>query len=93
MAVPPVSSLPDAFDALLKESQAMSGGLGALAFGVLQLMKKGGMPENELAEVRRVMNQYFQVPTDETCNLVLRVVERRLVDDRISLADGIHRWY
>ncbi len=93
MAVPQIPQLPDPFEVMLKASREMDGGLGAVAWAVLELLRRGGMSDAELVALRVQMNTCFTVPSDETCNLVLRVIERRLVDDRINLADSVHRWY
>jgi hypothetical protein len=74
---------------LLTESQGSKNGLGAVAWATLEIFKRGGMPENDIKEIQGQMMEYFGNPSNTECNTVLRVVEKRLNDDKES--EGI--WY
>ena len=75
---------------LKSESEELTSGLGAVAWAALEMFKRGGMPAEELKQIHEKMNQYFAKPDNEVCNAVLRVVERRLEEDKNSKT---HDWY
>jgi len=74
---------------LFVESQSEKSGLGAVSWATLEMLRRGGMPEDEVKQLHEKMKQYFAVPTNEECNTILRVVEARLKEDGES--QGI--WY
>ncbi len=67
---------------LKQESQSLKSGLGVIAWAVLEMFKRGGMPANEIAKIQEQMNTYFAKPSNDECNAVLKVVESRLADDK-----------
>lgn len=74
---------------LLEKSKELKSGLGAVAWATLEMLKRGGLPEQRLKEIQEDMNKHFAIPTSEECNTILRVLEKRLAEDRES--DGV--WY
>jgi hypothetical protein len=67
---------------LLEKSREVKSGLGSVAWATLEMLKRGGMPTNEIEKLNEDMNNYFAKPSDDVCNTVLRVVEKRLVEDK-----------
>ena len=77
------------FKTLKEESNELKSGLGAVAWATLEMFRQGGMSEDETKLIHDKMNQYFANPTNETCNVILQVVEERLQEDK--KAENI--WY
>jgi hypothetical protein len=75
---------------LFERSQEFQGGLGAVAWAVLEMLRRGGMPEESLMSWYEEMTRRFARPSDEDCNAILGVVERRLAADRNPTSG---RWY
>lgn len=74
---------------LLEESRILKSGLGAVGWAVLEMMRRGGMPEDKLEQLQIDMNTYFAAPSNQEANTILRVLERRLEEDKVR--DGT--WY
>lgn len=77
-------------DSLLTKSQSMEGGMGAIAFAVLEMFRRGGMEEAEVKALHEKMKVYFMKPSNAECNAVLKMVEIRLQSDK---AAGQNTWY
>lgn len=75
---------------LKKSSMQLESGMGAVAWAVLEMFRRGGMPEIEITALHEKMNRYFMEPTNAECNAILKVVEERLREDKVSSGD---RWY
>ena len=75
---------------LWAKSNELEGGMGAVAFAVLEMFRRGGMEENEVIALHEKMKTYFMVPSNEECNAILGVVEERLKQDK-RLENG--KWY
>ncbi len=69
---------------LLSASQALESGMGAVAWATLEMFKRGGMTESDLAALQSSMNEYFAKPSNEECNTILSVLETRLREDKKS---------
>ena len=76
-------------DMLLTKSQSMEGGMGAIAFAVLEMFRRGGMSEGEVKELHEKMKVYFMKPSNDECNAILKMVEIRLQSDK----DHGQSWY
>ena len=74
---------------LLENSRQLESGLGAIAWATLEMLRRGGMPNEKLQKLENDMNAYFAKPSNVECNTILRVVEKRLMEDKEE--DGI--WY
>ena len=74
---------------LLEESASIKSGMGSVAWAVLEMFRRGGMPEAEVKAVHAQMDKYFPNPSNEECNTILRVVEERMEQDREEKG----RWY
>ena len=91
MSTPPAT---DDFETMLRASETLGGGLGAGAWAVLELLKRGGVSQVELSALQATMGKAFTVPSDTQCNLVLRVLAQRLETDKIRpQGAGPARWY
>jgi hypothetical protein len=66
----------------LDRSRQLSGGMGAIAFGVLEMFRLGGMDEDSIRSFHEKMQHYFMIPTNEECNAICKMVETRLAEDR-----------
>ena len=75
-------------DTVLKESTAMHGAIGALAYTVLKGLQAGGADEKVLASVRVLMQQHFQQLSDHDCNVLCDVIYTRLQEEAKK-----DRWY
>jgi hypothetical protein len=75
---------------LKKESMTMQGGMGAVAWAVLEMFKRGGMHAEEVKQIQQKMTHYFAIPSDEVCNAILSVVEERLAEEKEPNTDI---WY
>lgn len=92
--MPALSPLTEDFDSMLRASEKLGGGLGAVAWAVLEMMRRGGASQMELSTLQATMAKTFTLPTDGQCNMVLRVLAERLERDRIRpLGPGPARWY
>jgi hypothetical protein len=69
-------------DELLAKSRELKGGLGAIAWATLEMLRRGGLDETEVEEVYRRIKKAFALPTNATCNAICEVVERRLHEER-----------
>lgn len=76
-------------DRLLMESKELQGALGATAWATLEMFKQAGMPESERESLYAKMTEYFAKPSDQVCNAVLSVLEKRLCEEKND--DGT--WY
>jgi hypothetical protein len=72
-----------------KDSLAMQGGLGAIAFAVLKGLETGGAAAADVQRTRELLLEHFARLSDEDCNVLCEVVANRLAADREP--DG--RWY
>lgn len=94
MSTPTSPAQTEDFETMMRASEKLGGGLGALAWAVLELLRRGGLSQVELTSLQATMGKAFTVPTDGQCNMVLRVVAERLDRDRIRpLGPGPARWY
>ena len=76
-------------EALLNESQAMGGALGAIAFGVLRGIQAGGADERLVASMRVLLHEHLTKLSDEDCNTLCDVVYQRLQEEERK----DNRWY
>jgi hypothetical protein len=67
---------------LKQEAATLKSGFGAVAWAVLEMLKRGGMPQSEVQAIHEKMNHYFAKPSNEECNAILKVVEDRLIEDK-----------
>jgi hypothetical protein len=74
---------------LKQEASTLKSGFGAVAWAVLEMFKRGGMPESEIKAIHEKMNHYFAQPSNVECNAILKVVEDRLLEDKET--SGV--WY
>jgi hypothetical protein len=72
------------FTELKQSSMKLESGLGSVAWAVLEMFKRGGMPQAEVESIHKKMDHYFAKPSNEECNAILKVVEERLQEDKIS---------
>jgi hypothetical protein len=72
------------YEEVLRDSNALDGAMGAIAFAVLEMFRRGGMDEEELNILHEKMKEYFMVATNEECNAICRMVETRLQIDKRS---------
>lgn len=70
------------YDTTLERSREMEGGMGAIAFAVLEMFRLGGMDEDSIKNIHEKMQHYFMIPTNKECNAICKVVETRLAEDR-----------
>ena len=75
-------------ESLLKESEALPGALGAIAYVVLKGLHAGGADPKVVASVRLLMQQHFEKLSDADCNALCDALYERL---RKDAAAG--RWY
>lgn len=73
----------------LESSRALTGGLGAVAFAILEGLRQGGAPAEVVSQTEAALNTYLARLTDEDCNTLVQVVETRIAGDK--LAEGV--WY
>jgi hypothetical protein len=78
------------FEELYKESLELKGGMGAMAWAVLEMFKRGGLEGEPLVQLLESMKQYFVQPSNCDCNAILEVLERRLKEDKDPLTG---KWY
>lgn len=74
----------DELERLYENSLTLEGGMGAVAWAALEMFRRGGMSQAQIQALREQMNTYFAKPTDDDCNSILGVLEKRLSDDRTS---------
>ncbi len=72
------------------EAAKIQSGMGVVAWAVLEMFKRGGMPEKEITELHENMNRYFAKPSNDECNAILKVVETRVQEDK---EPGKDIWY
>jgi hypothetical protein len=77
------------YEKVLDESRSLAGGLGALAYVILEGLRKGGTAPEAVGHVNDLLFEAFSKLSDEDCNTLCHVAERRLSDDKN--ANG--RWY
>jgi hypothetical protein len=75
---------------LKKDAAQLQSGLGAIAWATLEMFRRGGMAEVEVAAIKTKMDQYFAQPSNDVCNAVLKVVEARLQEDK---EPATNLWY
>jgi hypothetical protein len=75
---------------LRKDAERIKSGMGVVAWAVLEMFKRSGMPPDEIGQLHAKMNEHFPKPSDDECNAILKVVEARLQDDKVP-ASGL--WY
>lgn len=75
---------------LKEDSMKLESGMGAVAWAVLEMFKRGGMPQEEIDSIHKQMDHYFAKPANDECNAILKVVEDRLQEDKI---DSKEIWY
>ena len=75
---------------LKTSSQELKTGMGAVAWAVLEMFRRGGMTSDEVSELHRKMNEYFPLPSNDECNAILKVVETRLHEDK---SEANQLWY
>ena len=85
-----MSDSSEEFDSLLAESQSYQGGLGAVAWAVLEMLRRGRMHEQDLQKIYDQMVATFARAEDDECDLVVRVLEARLAADKDPETG---RWY
>lgn len=78
------------FELLFEESLELEGGMGAVAWAVLEMFRRGGMEERSIDQLHDQMSAFFAKPSDQDCNLILEVLETRLARDRSPITG---RWY
>ncbi len=74
---------------LLENSQALKSGMGAVAWAVLEMFRRGGMDAAKVSALHADMNKFFTVPSNDECNSILKVVEERLRSDKTEAES----WY
>jgi len=75
---------------LLQDAQKLDGALGAIAFAVLEMFRRGGMTESEVHTLHEKMKVFFRLPSNEECNAICKMVETRLQKDK---RDDNGLWY
>lgn len=75
----PIADYPET----LERSRELEGGMGAVAFACLEMFRRGGMADREVELLHAKMKQYFMNPSNEECNVILRVVETRLEEEKL----------
>jgi len=75
---------------LKNSSLELKSGMGAVSWAVLEMFKRAGMPQTEVAALHQKMNEYFPKPSNDECNAILKVVEARLDEEK---ADDKELWY
>jgi hypothetical protein len=67
---------------LKKDADRIKSGMGVVAWAVLEMFKRGGMPAAEVKELHKKMDRYFANPSNDECNAILKVVEARVQEDK-----------
>jgi hypothetical protein len=70
------------FEKLLEDSKELQGPMGAVAFAVLEMFRRGGLEPDYIQALHEQMKFYFVTPSNDECNVILKVVEKRLKDER-----------
>lgn len=78
-------------DVLTRESQSLQGPMGAVAWGVLEMFRRGGMEPARIDTIHAEMKKYFTVPSNEECNSILKVIEERLKSEKQDASQD--QWY
>ena len=76
------------YERLLSQSNDLEGAMGAIAFAVLEMFRRGGMKEAEITELHEKMKKYFMVPSNADCNAICKMLETRLQSEKVNGA-----WY
>jgi len=79
------------FEALLQKSSYLEGAMGAIAFAVLEMFRRGGMSESEVEAIHEKMKTYFMVPSNDECNAICKMLETRLQKEKRK-EDGVWYW-
>jgi hypothetical protein len=74
---------------LMRESMALPGALGAIAYGVLKGLEAGGADASVVSSMHLLMQEHFQQLSDADCNALCDVVYARLQHE--AARGG--RWY
>jgi hypothetical protein len=69
---------------LLENSLALKSGMGAVAWAVLEMFRRGGMDADKVNALHADMNKFFTIPSNDECNSILKVVEERLRTDKAT---------
>ncbi|MBY0370558.1 hypothetical protein K2X33_07725 [bacterium] len=72
----------DLYEELLKASNELDGPMGAVAFAVLEMFRRGGLPQAEVQELHEKMKLFFMRPSNAECNAILKMVETRLKTEK-----------
>ncbi len=70
------------FEDTLRRSQKLDGAMGAIAFAVLEMFRRGGVNETEVEALHEKMKKHFMSPTNQECNAICKMVETRLQSDK-----------
>ena len=70
------------FTELMARSRSMEGAMGAIAFAVLEMFRRGGMSETEVEALHEKMKHHFMKPDNDECNAICRLLEARLQMDK-----------
>jgi hypothetical protein len=74
---------------MYESSKALQGGLGATVWAVLEGVRRGQASEQEVKLIEDLCNKYFPKITNDECNSICQVLERRLKEDQ----EAPGRWY
>lgn len=69
---------------VLERSMGVEGPMGAIAFAVLEMFRRGGLEETEVEALHERMKRYFMVPSNAECNAIIRMVETRLQSEKVA---------
>ena len=72
------------FEKMYESSKELTSGLGGTVWTVLEALKRGKAPAEDVKKVEDLCNTYFAQLTDDDCNNLCRVLEKRLSDDKGS---------
>ena len=78
----PVARLSDDYAWLLEDSRRMQGGLGAVAYAMLEMFRRGGLDRAAIETLHGQMEEYFAKPSNDDCNSICKMVYTRLEEDR-----------
>ena len=77
------------YENVLDESRSLAGGLGALAYVILEGLRQGGASAEAVGNVNDLLFEAFSKLSDVDCNTLCQVAEARLAADKHP--EG--RWY
>ncbi|MBI3017122.1 MAG: hypothetical protein HYY62_03890 [Deltaproteobacteria bacterium] len=75
---------------LLEKSKELKSGLGAIAFAIVEGLRRSGAEKEQINQILELLQKQFPKLKNDECNALCKVTEMRLQTDKIP---GKEIWY